>query len=405
MPNFVFPNDIHPPWSIMIVIYPYLTGLVAGAFVVSALYHVFHIKALAPVSRLALVAATCFCACAGLPLQLHLHHPEHSYLIFVTPSTSSAMVMFGLIYNAYLLLLFVEMWLVFRPTIVERANSSGPSGEAKGIIQRLLVVLWPVFRRIYRALCLGSYEITPKSRELDEKAITILSFVGIPAACLLHGYVGFLFGAIKANPWWSTALMPVIFLASAIVSGIAALIVVYQFLCWRRKITPEVDCVRTMVKYLWGFLCFAVALEVLEIVHMAYEGSDEWPILSQLIFGRLKVSYVWIQVIVGSLIPFLLLPVAMLPRLAPKTTFRVAGFASLLVLLQVLAMRWNVVVGGQSYSKSFRGFVDYVVHVPGREGLITATAVLLLPLVLMWGAIKVLRLPLQMQPEAEADAE
>jgi Ni/Fe-hydrogenase subunit HybB-like protein len=386
--GWVFPNDIHPPWSIMIVIYPYLTGLVAGAFVVSALYHVFHIKALAPVSRLALVAATCFCACAGLPLQLHLHHPEHSYLIFVTPSTSSAMVMFGLIYNAYLLLLFVEMWLVFRPTIVERANGS------KGIL-----------RLIYRALCLGSYEITPKSRALDEKAITILSFVGIPAACLLHGYVGFLFGAIKANPWWSTALMPVIFLASAIVSGIAALIVVYLFLCWRRKLAPEVDCVQTMVKYLWGFLCFAVALEVLEIVHMAYEGGEEWPILSQLIFGRLKVSYVWIQVIVGSLVPFLLLPVAMMPRLAPKTTFRVAGFASLLVLLQVLVMRWNVVVGGQSYSKSFRGFVDYVVHVPGREGLITATVVLCLPLVLMWGAIKVVRLPLQLEPEARADAE
>jgi Ni/Fe-hydrogenase subunit HybB-like protein len=388
MPNFVFPNDIHPPWSIMIVIYPYLTGLVAGAFVVSALYHVFHIKALAPVSRLSLVAATCFCACAGLPLQLHLHHPEHSYLIFVTPSTSSAMVMFGLIYNAYLLLLFVEMWLVFRPTIVERANTvKGPFGL------------------LYRALCLGSYEITPRARAFDEKLITILSFVGIPAACLLHGYVGFLFGAIKANPWWSTALMPVIFLASAVVSGIAALIVLYLFLCWRRKVAPEVDCVRTMVKYLWGFLFFAVALEMLEIVHMAYEGSDEWPIIAQLIFTRLKVSYVWLQVIIGSLAPFLLLPLAMLPRLAAKTTFKVAAFASLLVLLQVLAMRWNVVVGGQMYSKSFRGFVEYPVHIPGREGLITGAVVLCLPLFLMFLAIKVLKLPLQMQPEARSDAE
>lgn len=388
MPNFVFPNDVHPPWSIMIVIYPYLTGLVAGAFVVSALYHVFHVKALAPVSRLALVAATCFCACAGLPLQLHLHHPEHSYLIFVTPSTSSAMVMFGLIYNAYLLLLFVEMWLVFRPTIVERANTvKGP------------------LRLVYRALCLGSFAITPKARAFDDKVIGILSFVGIPAACLLHGYVGFLFGAIKANPWWSTALMPVIFLASAVVSGIAGLIVIYLFLCWRRKVTPEVDCVRTMVKYLWGFLFFAVALEVLEIVHMAYEGSDEWPILAQLIFTKLKVSYVWVQVIVGSLVPFLLLPVAMLPRLAAKTTFKVAAFASLLVLLQVLAMRWNVVVGGQLYSKSFRGFVEYPLHIPGREGLITGAIVLCLPLILMWGAIRVLKLPLQLQPKAEADAE
>jgi len=384
MPGFVFPNDAHPPWSIMIVIYPYLTGLVAGAFVVSALYHVFHIKSLQPVARLSLVAATCFCACAGLPLQLHLHHPEHSYLIFVTPSTSSAMVMFGLIYNAYLLLLFVEMWLVFRPTIVERANTMGG-----------------IPGMIYRALCLGSREITPKAQALDEKVIKILSFVGIPAACLLHGYVGFLFGAIKANPWWSTALMPVIFLASAVVSGIAAQIVLYLFLCWRRKITPDPACVQTLSRFLWGFLSFAVALEVLEIVHMAYEGSDEWPILSVLLSKQLKVSYVWIQVIVGSLGPFLLLPIAMLAKTPPKTAYRVAAFASLLVLLQVLAMRWNVVVGGQLYSKSFRGFVEYPLYVLGREGLIAGAMVLCLPLVLMWVAVKLLPVSIQ----AEADAE
>ena len=72
--SFVFPNDPHVPWSIMIVLYPYITGLVAGAFVVSALYHVFHQNVLRPVARLALVTALCFCAFATLPLLLHLHH-------------------------------------------------------------------------------------------------------------------------------------------------------------------------------------------------------------------------------------------------------------------------------------------------------------------------------------------
>jgi Ni/Fe-hydrogenase subunit HybB-like protein len=39
--GFVFPNELHVAWSIMIVLYPYITGLVAGAFIVSSLYHVF----------------------------------------------------------------------------------------------------------------------------------------------------------------------------------------------------------------------------------------------------------------------------------------------------------------------------------------------------------------------------
>ncbi|MCA9064153.1 MAG: polysulfide reductase NrfD, partial [Planctomycetaceae bacterium] len=112
--NFAFPNDVNVPWSIMIVLYPYITGLVAGAFVVSALYHVFNQQALKPVARLALVTALCFCSCATLPLLLHLHHPERAFNIFITPSGQSAMAGFGAIYNVYLLLLVVEVWLVFR---------------------------------------------------------------------------------------------------------------------------------------------------------------------------------------------------------------------------------------------------------------------------------------------------
>ena len=69
---FIFPNDAHPAWSIMIVLYPYITGMVAGAFVVSSMYHVFHREALKPVAKLAVVTSLCFCACATLPLLLHL---------------------------------------------------------------------------------------------------------------------------------------------------------------------------------------------------------------------------------------------------------------------------------------------------------------------------------------------
>ncbi|MFH2058922.1 MAG: hypothetical protein ABIJ59_08470 [Pseudomonadota bacterium] len=35
--NFVFPNDLHVHWSMMIVLYPYITGLVDGAFMIAAL--------------------------------------------------------------------------------------------------------------------------------------------------------------------------------------------------------------------------------------------------------------------------------------------------------------------------------------------------------------------------------
>ena len=83
-------------------------------------------------------------------------------------------------------------------------------------------------RRLYAALALGVYDISDEARAIDRKITRVLAAIGIPMACLLHGYVGFLFGSLKANPWWSTPLMSMIFLFSAMVSGIAVLIFLYQ---------------------------------------------------------------------------------------------------------------------------------------------------------------------------------
>ena len=76
--GFLFPNDIHIHWSLMIVMYPYITGLVAGAFLVSSLYHVFGREDFKPLGRFALATALCFLAVAGLPLLNHLGRPERA---------------------------------------------------------------------------------------------------------------------------------------------------------------------------------------------------------------------------------------------------------------------------------------------------------------------------------------
>ncbi len=373
--EFVFPNDAHPAWSIMIVLYPYITGLVAGAFVVSALYHVFDREVLKPVARLALVTSFCFCAFATLPLLLHLHHPERCFQVMITPSVTSAIAGFGFIYNTYMLVLLVEVWLVFRPSIVERASSCG---GAAGVF--------------YRFLALGVTKITDGARAVDQWLIRAIAIAGIPIACVLHGYVGFLFGAVKANPWWSSALMPVIFLISAIISGIAALLLLYLFVCGRRGITSDVDCIRALSRYLWMFLVLAVSLEGLELLQMAYESGAEWRVISTLLTDRLAVSYGVVQVLIGSVIPLLLLLVSFHSRFPPRLLSVFCGLASVLVLLQMFAMRWNVVVGGQLFSKSFRGFVEFPLRWSGREGVIAAAVVLTLPLLALWVAGRILPL-------------
>ncbi|ABS27281.1 NrfD/PsrC family molybdoenzyme membrane anchor subunit [Anaeromyxobacter sp. Fw109-5] len=385
--GYAFPNDVHVHWSLMIVMYPYITGFVAGAFIVTALYHLFGKKEFEPVARLALATSFCFMAIATFPLNLHLGHPERSLNVIVTPHFSSAMAGFGLLYSAYFVILLLEVWFVYRREIIETARRS------RGLK-----------RAFYASLALGTYDTSPEALEIDHRAVKVLSAFGLPAACMLHGYVGFIFGGIKANPWWSTPLMPVIFLLSAAVSGIALLVLLHQVTArlWRRPV--ERETVQAMARWLWFFLILTVTLELLEIVLLAYENSDAWHIISQLLTTRLEFSFISIQMIVGSLVPFILLAiiVTMNRYLHDRVRNTLAVVASLLLLVQVFAMRWNVVIGGQLLSKSFRGLRSgYQPELFHREGVLVAIGLFVLPFALLWVFDRVLPIePASAPPEA-----
>ena len=89
----ITPNETVIPWTILIVVYPYMTGLVAGAFTVSSMYHVFGIQKYKPVARFALLTALCFMLFVPAPLLLHLGHPERAFNAMITPHLTSAFAM------------------------------------------------------------------------------------------------------------------------------------------------------------------------------------------------------------------------------------------------------------------------------------------------------------------------
>src|SRR6516162_3138673 len=126
--GFMYPNEVELQWSVLIVLYPFLTGLVAGAFILASLERVFCVEAVRPTYRLALLTALTFLLVAPLPLQLHLGHPERSLEMYLTPHTSSAMAMFGFVYLWYLMaVLVLEIWLDYRKELVLAARAStGP---------------------------------------------------------------------------------------------------------------------------------------------------------------------------------------------------------------------------------------------------------------------------------------
>jgi len=362
--NYVFPNDVEVWWSLMIVIYPYITGLIAGAFVVSALYHVLNLEQFKPIANFALVTAFCFGLFAGTPLLVHLGQPQRAFEIYITPHTTSAMSVFGYVYGGYMIVLTIELWLIYRKFFVEQANAT--SG--------LRHLIWS-------ALCLSVTTYHPGSAKVDHALARILAGIGIPWACLLHGYVGFIFGSVKAISWWATALQPIIFLSSAIVSGIAMLIVMYSVIKWIGRAPYDYTMIKRLAAILWAAFIVDWGLEMLELVHVWYQDAHEWGVIKPLLLGPLYIPYVWGQVGIVSVAAILVLGVAVLQKGNGKGMLYMVNVGSVLLLGQVLLMRFNVVVGGQLISKSGRGFSDFHWEFLGKEGVLAALVILSLPFV------------------------
>ncbi|MHC4971915.1 MAG: NrfD/PsrC family molybdoenzyme membrane anchor subunit [Planctomycetota bacterium] len=373
-PDFIYPNEVELHWGLLIVLYPYITGLVAGAFILASLAKVFKVKEILPTYRLALLTALAFLIVAPMPLQAHLGHPERSFEMFLTPHFKSAMAMFGFVYAWYLMLvLLLEIWFEYRADLVRWSRSE------KGL-KRIL----------HWCLTLGSRSLSPEALAFDRKAVHAITVIGIPSAFLLHGYVGFIFGSIKANPWWSSVLMPIVFLFSAIVSGISLVFLLYYVVTmWRGK-KVDMACLNRLASFLLYALIIDFSLEMLDFIHRLYESEESIKILSRLIFSRLFISLTVVQILLGTLIPMVMLAGARFSKL-PDELKRLAYFiAALLIQVGIFSIRWNVVIGGQLFSKSLRGLTVYKLELAGEEGLLVGLGFLILPFLILWVLVKIL---------------
>jgi Ni/Fe-hydrogenase subunit HybB-like protein len=396
---FVYPNEFIY-WSVQIVMYPFMTGLVAGAFVLSSLYHVFGIKQLKDMARFALVFSFALLPVAPLPIMLHMQFPFRGVNVLMTPHFTSAIAAFGVVFTTYGAIVASELWFLYRKHFVDVALKLREKQD------KTLVEWFRYF--VFCSLTLGVYDVSEEALHRDEKAIKLLAGIGIPVACFLHGYAGFIFGSVKANALWMTPLMPVIFIMSAVVSGIALCMLTYiitmeikKFLAKRRRMQPgmrlqsteeikgvEVHVIQMTAKYLLFFLIAAISLELLDLIFRGYTALKSWDVLRSIIYGRDFRDIFILQYGIGNLLPFILF-------LLPGLTIRRAVLGVILVLFGVFMMRWNVVIGGQAFSLSFAGYMHY--HLPivphswetFKEGLFGALSIAILPFILFWVMAKI----------------
>jgi hypothetical protein len=119
----------------------------------------------------------------------------------------------------------------------------------------------------------------------------------------------------------------------------------------------------TIGKYLFYILILDFTLESLDQIHRIYVADESFDILEILVHGKLFVTFFIIQIGFGTIIPLATLAFLQFKKPSDKVRKIIYATVSILVLVGIFYMRYNVVIGGQLFSKSFYGFTSYKANV------------------------------------------
>ncbi len=284
---FNVPHEV--PWKVYIPLYFYFTGLSAGSFILSTLSTVFGIKRFKPMALPAAIISFLLLLLAPACLILDLHQP-------------------------------LRFWHTLVPEYFN--NTSALSYGS------WLLTLYPIANLIYIYFIFVKYD----------RITRVLGMITVPLAIFVHAYTGFAFALVRARAWWHSALMPGFFLTSALLSGIALLLVVALIMDRYKKEKLEPELFKSLRLMMIGIL----------LTDLFWNGSFWLTLLVSTADGYASVMlafheklYLWGEIFSGMLVPLVIL-------VLPWTRSHRAWLciASILIIGGVFLMRYSVVFIG-----------------------------------------------------------
>ncbi len=316
------------PWGMWVSAYIYFVGLSAGSFLLSTLIYVFNMRQFERIGRIALLSAFFALAAALLFIWIDLGQPWRFWRMFLTPNWTSVMTIEGWLYIIYMLIIVAELWLLMRADLARLAE------EETGFRQTL-----------YRLLALGyepqmTAEAVEASEEATRRWVTVLGVIGVPTAIAVHGGTGSIFAVAIARPYWSTPLMPIVFLVSALVSGTALVTFIYAF--FGRRDAEHGQLVRSLSSLLVLFIAIDIILLIFDVLVSLYSATPEHGEVWQAVAtGRYAFVFWGGQIALGALIPMFLIGYRGTQR---STTW--LGLAGLSAVIGIIGVRLNIVIPG-----------------------------------------------------------
>ena len=307
-------------WGLYIVNFVFFIGVSAGGIIVGALAYAVGIERFRPVARIAELMAISCLILATLFIFVSIGAPDRFYFLFLYGRLGSPLIWDVLIVLAYLALALVLGYFGTRADLVRCMDAM------------------PKRRWLYRLLALGYTDLSPKALDRDRRILKVLAIVSIPAAVLLHSITAWILGVVKARVTWHTSLLGPLFVVSAVVSGLALVIVsaivARSLLGFRIRRETVVDLGKLLAFSIpvLGYFLFAELLTV-----TFGKEPAQMHVFSQMIWGHFAPVF-WVNLILGLLVAFLIL-------ISPlRKTITGVGIASALVVLGVFLERSSIVI-------------------------------------------------------------
>jgi protein NrfD len=321
-------------WGLWVAAYIFFIGLSAGAFLVSSLVYVFKFERFERIGRLAVFSALVTLVLALLSIWVDLGHMDRAWHVLIYPNFKSPMAWMIYLYTAYMILLSAEMWFILRADMAAGATEPGWRGLA------------------YKILSLGSRDISEKATRRDRRIVRALATIGVPLAIMFHGGVGALFATVAARPHWNSALFPLLFILSALVSGGALLAVLATV--FQDGLRANRQIVLDLGKLVCALLWLDVLFQISEML-IAFRGGMPGHIagFQLMLFGPYWPVF-WIgQVLLGTVIPLAIFTAR------TRNNALAVSLACLLVVIGIFGLRLNIVIPGLA-PEEIRGLTEAV---------------------------------------------
>jgi formate-dependent nitrite reductase membrane component NrfD len=327
-------------WNWVVVIYLFLAGISAGAFVMSSIAYFIGGETHERVVRIGAALAPFPVLVGTWFLVYDLERPQLFWKLFLTFKVSSVMSI-----GAWLLLIFTAVsflhlyiWLPEDFDFLTPLKWLPPRFAEMSVIKRI--------RSISLVGRLRTEILSPWRGKVALIGMLLSIGVGI--------YTGVLLGALVARPFWNNPILPLLFLLSAMKTGIASILLVgFVLIVFRKMNREEMDTSRVLVHFTDLTLVVLSIIGVfLFIFGLCVSTKSSCEAVKLIMGGEFTLPF-WLLVVgVGMLLPLAIEVRELIPHYHRRAEpAKHSPWASLVFSTSVLvggfALRYVVIYAGQ----------------------------------------------------------